>query len=122
MRIAISTEDNAGLDSTVSGHFGHCPYFVIVDLEEGQVTNVATTPNPYYSSHQPGQIPAFIHGQNADVMLSGGMGAGAINFFNSYGVAVGTGATGTVRQALEGYLNGELKSDASCSGDHSCGR
>ncbi|MDA8216907.1 MAG: NifB/NifX family molybdenum-iron cluster-binding protein [Dehalococcoidales bacterium] len=122
MRIAISTEDNAGLDSTVSGHFGHCPYFVIVDLEEGQVTNVATTPNPYYSGHQPGQIPAFIHSQNADIMLSGGMGAGAINFFNSYGVAVGTGARGTVRQALESYLDGDLDSQSSCAGDHSCGR
>jgi predicted Fe-Mo cluster-binding NifX family protein len=116
MRIAVSTEDNAGLASTVSGHFGRCPYFTLVDLAEGAVTSVVTVANPYYGNHQPGQVPAFIHKQSADVMLSGGMGAGAISFFQQYGVQIATGASGTVQQSIDRYLRGELSAQASCPG------
>ena len=37
VRIAFSAEDNLGLDGQMSGHFGRCPYFVLVDVEENQV-------------------------------------------------------------------------------------
>ena len=33
MRIAISVEDDNGLDSVISHHFGRCPYFVLVDVD-----------------------------------------------------------------------------------------
>lgn len=118
MRIAVSTENDYGLASTVSAHFGRCPYFVLVDHVDGVVVNVTTVANPYYGNHQPGQVPAFIHSQQADVMLSGGMGAGAISFFAEYGVAVATGATGTVQESIERYLRGELSGEASCPGHH----
>jgi hypothetical protein len=36
MRIAVSTETNAGLDAAVSPHFGRCPFYALVDLQEGQ--------------------------------------------------------------------------------------
>ena len=37
MRIAVSSESNQGLESSVSAHFGRCPYYVIVDVEDGTV-------------------------------------------------------------------------------------
>lgn len=37
MRIAISTDNDAGLDSVVSPHFGRCPYYLFIDLEGHQV-------------------------------------------------------------------------------------
>lgn len=123
MRIAVTAADNSGLDGAVSPHFGRSPYFVLIDVEDGQVSGVQTVSNPYYGNHAPGQVPAFIHSQNANVMVSGGMGAGAISFFNQYGIEVATGASGTVRQALESYLASELAGDACCPGghgDHSC--
>ncbi len=115
MRIAISAEDNRGLDSVVNPHFGRCPYFVLVDLEGNQVRNVAVVPNPYFGHHQPGQVPAFIHSQGANVMLTGGMGRRALAFFHEYGVEPVTGAYGTVRNALEQYLNGDLQGAAPCA-------
>ena len=42
------------------------------------------------------------------MILSGGMGRRAIDFFRAYGIQVVTGASGTVRTALEKYLGGEL--------------
>ncbi len=82
------------------------------------MAGVSAVANPYYGNHQPGQVPAFIHSHNVDVMVSGGMGAGAISFFNQYGIEAATGAAGLVRDAVEAYLKGELSGGASCPGDH----
>ena len=114
MRIAVSADDKNGLDSVVSPHFGRCPHFVLVDLDDHDVTEVQVVDNPYYGHHQPGQVPGFIHSQNANVMLSGGMGRRAIDFFQQYGIEAATGADGTVQTALESYLGGELSGAAPC--------
>lgn len=114
MRIAVSADDDRGLDSVVSPHFGRCPYFVLVDMKDREVKQVQTVANPFYGNHRPGQVPGFIHEQGADVMLTGGMGGRAIAFFQQYGVEAVTGAYGTVRTALEQYLGGQLQGAAPC--------
>jgi len=114
MRIAVSADDNNGLDSVVSPHFGRCPYYILVDLEGQEVRQVNTVENPYYGQHQPGQVPGLIHSQGANVMLTGGMGRRAIAFFQQYGIQAVTGASGTVRHALEQYLGGGLQGAAPC--------
>ena len=55
MRIVISTEENKGLESNVSQHFGRCPYFVIVDYKEDAVEEVKVVDNPYYEDTVPGR-------------------------------------------------------------------
>ena len=115
MRIAISTETDSGLDSAVAQHFGRCPYFALVDMEGNEVEAIEVIDNPFYAGHQVGQIPQFIHAQQANVMLSGGMGGRAIQFFEQFGIEVATGAAGTVRSTLENYLGGELREAAPCA-------
>jgi len=114
MRISVSSEGNQGLDSVVSPHFGRCPYFIMVDVEGDEVKRVESVENPFYGQHQPGQVPSFIHGQGANVMLTGGMGHRAVGFFQQYGIEAVTGAQGIVAQALEQYLKGELQGAAPC--------
>ncbi|HET89792.1 MAG TPA: dinitrogenase iron-molybdenum cofactor biosynthesis protein [Chloroflexi bacterium] len=114
MRIAVSADNDNGLDSVVSPHFGRCAYYVLVDLDGREVSQVSAVSNPYYGQHQPGQVPGFIKDQRADVMLSGGMGQRAIGFFQQYGIQAVTGAAGTVRHALELYLGGALQGAAPC--------
>lgn len=114
MRIAISTDNDAGLDSVVSPHFGRCPYYVLVDVEDRQVRQVQAVQNPYHAQHAPGVVPEFIHRQGAHVMLTGGMGGRAISFFEQYGIEPVTGASGTARHALEQYLRGTLQGAAPC--------
>jgi predicted Fe-Mo cluster-binding NifX family protein len=114
MRVAVSADNNNGLDSVVSPHFGRCPYYVLVDLDGREVSQVNAVENPAYGQHQPGQVPGFIKSQGADVMLSGGMGRRAIGFFQQYGIQAVTGATGTVRHALEQYLGGALQGAEPC--------
>jgi predicted Fe-Mo cluster-binding NifX family protein len=114
MRIAISADDDRGLDSVVSPHFGRCPYYVLVDLEGRKVRQVGAVENPHYGHHQPGQVPTFIERQGADVMLAGGMGRRAIALFQQRGIEPVTGAAGSVRYALEQYLGGALQGAAPC--------
>jgi predicted Fe-Mo cluster-binding NifX family protein len=114
MRIAVSVETNNELESVVAHHFGRCPFFAIVDIEGRDVKTVQVIDNPFYNGHQPGQVPLFINEQKANVMLSGGMGGRAIEFFQQFGIEAATGADGTVRQALEKYLGGELIGAAPC--------
>ena len=114
MRIAISAEDTNGLDSVVSPHFGRCPHYILVDVEGQEVQAVQAVDNPYYGQHSPGMVPGFIHSQGANVMLTGGMGRRAIGFFEQYGIEAVTGASGTVRYALECYLGGTLYGAEPC--------
>lgn len=116
MRIAVSAENKDGLDSRVSHHFGRCPYYILVDVKDQEIENVQAIENPHYAQHEPGMVPGFIKSQNVDVMLSGGMGRRAIGFFENYGIQVATGATGTVRSAVDCFLRGELQGADPCSG------
>jgi predicted Fe-Mo cluster-binding NifX family protein len=114
MRIAFSVDDDRGLDSTVSHHFGRCPYYVLVDLAGGKPASIRTVENPYYGNHQPGQVPRFIHSQGAQVIISGGMGRRALAFFQDDNVEPVTGAHGTVERALQEFLSGRLTGAAPC--------
>jgi predicted Fe-Mo cluster-binding NifX family protein len=117
IRIAISANDNQGLESTVSAHFGRCPYFIIADadIEEKAIKSVKVIDNPHYHSHRPGQVPELISRQGAQVMLTGGMGRRAVGFFEQYGVEAVTGAAGTVGQAVQDYLNGQIRGARPCA-------
>lgn len=114
MRIAVSADDRNGLDSLVSPHLGRCPHFILVDLDNRAIREVREVDNPFYTQHQPGQVPGFIACLGANVMLTGGMGGRAIMFFQQYGIEGVTGAYGTVRQSVERYLGGQLQGAAPC--------
>ncbi|NEX18265.1 MAG: dinitrogenase iron-molybdenum cofactor biosynthesis protein [Halochromatium sp.] len=115
MKIAVTAETDQGLESPVAQHFGHAPYFVLAQLENGAVKSAEVITNPFAESHEPGQIPTFIQEQGAEVMISGGMGGRAIAFFQQAGVQTATGASGTVNQALQAYLSGTLPGAAPCA-------
>jgi predicted Fe-Mo cluster-binding NifX family protein len=114
MKIAVTAENNNGLESIIAQHFGHAPFFIMVDVENGEVTATEGIANPFISGHAPGEVPSYIAQQKANVMLSGGMGGRAIQFFEEAGIKAATGASGTVRQSLDNYFGGKLTSAAPC--------
>jgi len=116
MRIAFSTETNEGLDAPISQHFGRCPYYVIVEMEGDTIKGVNTIDNPFYNSHgAPGQVPSFIKQQGVDIMISGGMGGRAAEFFEQFGIKPITGASNIVKDALNEYMAGELRDFQTCN-------
>lgn len=118
MRLAISLDENNGIESAVAGHFGRCPFFGIVDVQDGEIQSIEVIDNPFYGNHQPGQVPAFVNTLNVNAMLTGGMGGRAIEFFAQYGIDAVTGAAGTARETVIRYLAGELGGAASCGHVH----
>lgn len=118
MRVAVSSADARGLDGAVSAHFGRCPYFTLIDINDGVIEEVSVVTNPHYENHQPGQVPSFVHSQNADVIVAGGMGRRAIMMFEQLGIGAYTGAQSAIRKAVEAALGGHLEEAAPCPGEH----
>jgi len=117
-RIAFACEDNRGLQAEMSMHFGRCPYFTLVDIAEGAEPVVTVVDNPYYNNHVPGAVPQFMHTQNTNVMIAGGMGPKAIGMFEDLGIHVVTGVGGAVGNVLQAYLDGKISGTAPCAHDH----
>jgi len=110
MKIAVASEG-----TNVTQHFGHCPYFLMFTTENGKITNQESIPNP---GHKPGFLPNFLADKGADVIISGGMGGGAVDIFNERNVEVIVGASGEAKPAVEAYLRGELKTTGSVCHEH----
>lgn len=110
MKIAIASEG-----TMVAGHFGHCENFNIYTVEDGAITKIESIPNP---GHKPGFLPVFLHDLGTGVIISGGMGGGAIDIFNEKGIEVVVGASGLALEAAQNYLKGELKSTGSVCQEH----
>ena len=111
MKIAFTSDEKRGLDSTMSYHFGHCPYFVIVDLEENKVLKVESIENPLAESHNPGELPGFMKDLGVEVIATGGMGPRAQEFFKQFGIKPIIGAYGKVKYVLEELIGEEIYFD-----------
>ncbi len=109
MKIAIPSVDDKGLDSQVSGHFGRAPFYTIVSVEGGRIGEVSVLRNPFVE-HEPGQIPRLLKEQGVDVIIAYGMGWRAREFFNSLRIEVVVGADGRVKDVVESFISGTLRS------------
>lgn len=118
MKIALATDNDRGLEAILSQHFGRCPYYVVVDVDDKEIREVKALKNPFYGNHgEPGEVPAFIKSLGAQVIISGGMGPKAIGFFEQFGIQAVTGVSGTVREVINAYIDGQLDGARPCS-DH----
>ncbi len=105
MRICFTSDQANDLESVMSYHFGHCPYFVIVDVDnDGNIKSVKSIENPLADEHNVGDLPAFMKSQNVDVIITGGMGPKAQQYFVDYSIKPVTGAYGKIKDVLEEYL------------------
>lgn len=110
MKIATASEGKM-----VTEHFGHCEGFNIFDTENGKIISSEFVLNP---GHRPGFLPVFLAEKGVKVIISGGMGQGAIDIFNENGVEVITGASGVAEDVVNSYLQGNLKSTGSVCNKH----
>ena len=99
----------------VAGHFGHCESFIVFQCENNKVTSNKTVLNP---GHRPGFLPNFLNDMGVNVIISGGMGGGAIDIFNGHNIEVVVGTKGSSKVAADLYLKGQLKSTGSVCHEH----
>lgn len=103
MKIAIPT---AG--GKLCMHFGHCETFVLVNVDEKTKT-ITDKEEVVPPAHEPGVLPKWLHEKGANVIIAGGMGMRAQQFFEQYGIQVVVGAPSDHPQTIVlNWLKGEL--------------
>lgn len=110
MKIAVASNGEF-----VTEHFGHCEAFHIFDSENNEIMKSEKVANP---GHRPGFLPNFLNDLGVKVIISGGMGGGAIDIFNEKGIEVIVGTQGLALDAAKNYLAGNLKSTGSVCHEH----
>ncbi|MBN1298797.1 MAG: NifB/NifX family molybdenum-iron cluster-binding protein [Actinobacteria bacterium] len=101
MKIAISTDGDF-----VSPHFGRCPQFTLVDIENGKVIHRETVDNP---GHHPGFLPQFLKEKGASCIIAGGMGMRAQELFAESGIDSLMGVEGKIDTVIEQLVEGKLE-------------
>ena len=110
MKIAVASENEV-----VTEHFGHCLNYNVYEIEEGKIVKHESIPNP---GHKPGFLPNFLNELGVKVIISGGMGGGAIDIFNQHDIEVIVGAKGLAIDLVNEYLLGVLKTTGSVCHQH----
>lgn len=117
LKIAVASDNGM-----VTQHFGHCESFMVFEADDGKIIKSENVASP---GHRPGFLPNFLNDLGVNVIISGGMGGGAIDIFNEHGIEVVIGVSGEAKGIAEAYLAGDLVSTGSACKDHqhhdSCG-
>ncbi|MFH1479240.1 MAG: NifB/NifX family molybdenum-iron cluster-binding protein [Candidatus Omnitrophota bacterium] len=119
MKIGITLEDNRGLESNVSLHFGQCRYFLIADVENNNIKSADVVPNT--AQHGGGGCVAVDEILKHDIthVIAGGMGMGAQNKFAQAGVSV-FGFSGKARDAVSALIKNTLGGLDACHEHGEC--
>lgn len=114
MKVAVSAVAGS-LDAQVDARFGRCPYFVIVDTE---IMSFEAIPNVSQSALSGAGIQAAqtIANRGVQVVLTGNLGPNAFQTLSSAGINIVTGVFGTVRDAVEKFKSGQLKTTVAPTG------
>jgi predicted DNA-binding protein (UPF0251 family)/predicted Fe-Mo cluster-binding NifX family protein len=103
-------------NGSVSEHFGHAPTFALFEIEENKIIQQTSITNP---GHQPGVLPKFFHEQGVNLVITGGMGARAIELFKELNIDVIVGVRGRINDVIKQVLEGTLRAgNSTCHGSH----
>ena len=110
MRIAVTYENG-----DVFQHFGHTEAFKVYEAENRKVVSSQVI-DSNGSGH--GALAGLLSERAIDVLICGGIGAGAQAALNEYGIKLCAGASGNADKAVEDYLSGELINTGANCGYH----
>jgi predicted Fe-Mo cluster-binding NifX family protein len=104
MKIAVSS-DGANLDSNVDPRFGRCPYYIIYDTESDEFKSVEN--NSGQASGGAGiQAAQTISDMKIESVITGNIGPNAFRVLSAASIKVYSGATGSVKDAVEKFKKG----------------
>jgi len=113
MKIAVSSSGR-DLDSQVDPRFGRCAYFVIVETDDMSFEafdneNIALGGGAGIQSAQ------FVGSKGAKAVITGNCGPNAVQTLSVSRIDVFVGNSGTVREVIEKYTRGEIKSSSTAN-------
>jgi predicted Fe-Mo cluster-binding NifX family protein len=101
MKIAVSTEGGS-----VSAHFGRCPSYTLVEIQDGKIVKREEIPNP---GHSPGFLPGYLAEKGVTTIIAGGMGPRAQDLFSGNNIETIIGVEGPVDDVIDRFLQGTLE-------------
>lgn len=96
MLVAVPLEEEKGLDSRLSEHFGKAPHFAFVEIREGKVTSWKIEKNTL----EHGAVPDHLIARGVDLVLTRHIGPHAKEKLVSFGVRVAYATEDTLSQIL----------------------
>jgi predicted Fe-Mo cluster-binding NifX family protein len=110
MKIAVSSA-GPNLDADIDPRFGRCRYFIMVDPETMQ-SEALENPGTMAGGGAGISTAQMIAGGGVEAVLTGNCGPNAYEVLGAAGIKVLTGVSGKVRQAIEEYKSGKLKTSS----------
>ncbi len=106
MKIAVSATGTT-LDSPIDPRFGRASYFLVVDSETGQLTEILDNRSSQEVSHGAGINAATkVAESGANVVLTGRVGPKAYSVLRAAGIKVVSEMNGTVQDAIKNFQSG----------------
>lgn len=119
MKIVVTSTGN-NLDSPIDPRFGRCQFFIFVDPEtmkfeaaENEAMMAAGGAGP--------QAAQFIANRGVEAVVTGNVGPNAVSSLVAAGIKVYVGATGTVRETVNLFKNGQLQGVAEATVEQHAG-
>jgi predicted Fe-Mo cluster-binding NifX family protein len=107
VKVAITSQGD-NLDGQVDLRFGRCPYFIIIDLETEKIEAVANPAMDAMGGAGP-QAAQTLSDKGVEAVITGNVGPNAFQTLKAGNMKIYGGASGTVKETLTKYKNGELK-------------
>jgi predicted Fe-Mo cluster-binding NifX family protein len=126
MKIAFITDDG----KTISQHFGRAPYYLVVEVDQGEVVTqemrdklghqqFADEGHHHHAGQGSGMDSASHDKHNrmsqairdCDYLICGGMGMGAYQSMQAFGITPLVTQIQSIEEALQAYLSGDLRDE-----------
>lgn len=108
MNVCVTSE-GTDLDSPVDPRFGRARYFILYDDESGEFQTVDNAQNLNAASGAGVQAATNVGETGAEHVVTGHIGPRALKALQAAGIQVYVGAEGTVQEAIDAFLAGELE-------------
>ncbi|WP_432628938.1 NifB/NifX family molybdenum-iron cluster-binding protein [Brotaphodocola sp.] len=123
MRIGVTYKNGE-----IFQHFGHTSQFKLYEVENGEIKAMQIVDT---NGQGHGALASFLTNADVEVLICGGIGAGAQNALANAGIQLYGGVSGDADEAVKHYLAGDLSynPDVHCThhehahscGEHKCG-
>jgi predicted DNA-binding protein (UPF0251 family)/predicted Fe-Mo cluster-binding NifX family protein len=118
MKIAVPT-----VGEMIDQHFGHCEKYSIFTIKDTSIQAEEVMASTKTCGCKSG-IAGVLAQSGVNILIAGGIGAGAIKVLANNGIKTIRGATGTARSAVESFLRDELADNGEIchehASDHTC--
>ena len=109
MQLAITLEENNGLESTISTIFGRCAYFMFIDPKTKEFS-IVENPAQNASGVSGTQAAQWIIDQNVVAVISGNLGPKAHDVLSAGGIYAFKFAGNNIEETLDAFNKNEIES------------